>query len=59
MASAVMDLLCELNRHEGQTIVLVTHDTAIGERLPRVIRMRDGELVQDSRLARPAPALSG
>ena len=49
MASAVMDLLCELNRDEGQTIVLVTHDAAIGQRVPRVVRMRDGELADDSR----------
>ena len=42
-----MDLLCDLNRDEGQTIVLVTHDAAIGERVPRLLRMRDGEIVSD------------
>ncbi|ALO12466.1 Phosphonate-transporting ATPase [Streptomyces venezuelae] len=47
MADQVMDLLCELNRDEGQTIVLVTHDSAIGARVPRLIRMRDGRLVDD------------
>jgi putative ABC transport system ATP-binding protein len=49
MAEAVMDLLCELNRDEGQTIVLVTHDAAIGQRVPRLVRMRDGELAEDIR----------
>jgi putative ABC transport system ATP-binding protein len=49
MAGAVMDLLCELNRDEGQTIVLVTHDAAIGQRVPRLVRMRDGELADDVR----------
>jgi putative ABC transport system ATP-binding protein len=49
MAGAVMDLLCELNRDEGQTIVLVTHDAAIGQRAPRLVRMRDGELADDLR----------
>ncbi|MCU7826455.1 ABC transporter ATP-binding protein [Kitasatospora sp. DSM 101779] len=49
MAAQVMDLLHTLNRDEGQTIVLVTHDEAIGARLPRVIRMRDGRLVSDTR----------
>jgi putative ABC transport system ATP-binding protein len=44
-----MDLLCELNAREGQTILLVTHDPAIGERAGRVIRMRDGRLVDDVR----------
>ncbi|QNS02320.1 ABC transporter ATP-binding protein [Streptomyces xanthii] len=47
MADQVMDLLCDLNREEGQTIVLVTHDAAIGARVPRLIRMRDGRLVED------------
>ncbi|MFE1907924.1 ABC transporter ATP-binding protein [Streptomyces gardneri] len=56
MADQVMDLLCELNRDEGQTIVLVTHDSAIGARVPRLIRMRDGQLVDDVRQTVTAPA---
>ncbi|MFE0641964.1 ABC transporter ATP-binding protein [Streptomyces sp. NPDC058877] len=47
MAGQVMDLLCELNREGGQTIVLVTHDGSIGARVTRLIRMRDGRLVDD------------
>ncbi|HET6818670.1 MAG TPA: ABC transporter ATP-binding protein [Mycobacteriales bacterium] len=58
MATEIMDLLCELNARDRQTIVLVTHDSAIGERAGRIIRMRDGMLVDDSpRHAPPAPAL--
>ena len=49
MAEQVMDLLCEMNREEGQTIVLVTHDPGIGARTPRLVRMRDGCLVEDVR----------
>ena len=56
MADQIMDLLCELNQDEGQTIVLVTHDSAIGARVPRLIRMRDGQLVDDVRRAVTAPA---
>ncbi|MFE5912534.1 ABC transporter ATP-binding protein [Streptomyces wedmorensis] len=56
MADQVMDLLCELNGDEGQTIVLVTHDSAIGARVPRLIRMRDGRLVDDVRRDVAAPA---
>ncbi|MGW5781653.1 ABC transporter ATP-binding protein [Streptomyces sp. NPDC003863] len=35
MADQLMDLLCELNRDEGQTIALVTHDSAIGNTATR------------------------
>jgi putative ABC transport system ATP-binding protein len=49
MAASVMELLCELNREDAQTIVLVTHDPAIGARLPRVVHVRDGTLVDDVR----------
>jgi putative ABC transport system ATP-binding protein len=48
MATEIMDLLCELNARDGQTLVLVTHDQAIGARAGRLIRMRDGQLVEDS-----------
>jgi putative ABC transport system ATP-binding protein len=54
MAVQVMDLLVRLNEEDGQTIVLVTHDTTIGDRVPRLLTMRDGELVDDSVRDRPA-----
>ena len=47
MATSVMDLLCDLNARDQQTIVLVTHDPAIGERASRLVTMRDGQLVDD------------
>ena len=46
-ASAVMDLLVELNR-DGLTLVLVTHDAAIGDRAARLVRMRDGAIQSQS-----------
>ena len=54
-ADQVVELLHELNRRDGQTIVLVTHDLAIGESAGRLVRMRDGRLVGDER-RRPALA---
>jgi putative ABC transport system ATP-binding protein len=42
-AGSVMDLLIELNR-DGLTVVLVTHDAAIGRLAGRLIKMRDGEI---------------
>lgn len=61
MARSVMDLLCDLNDHDQQTIVLVTHDPGIGERASRLVTMRDGQLVADRlqpQRGRPAPALA-
>jgi putative ABC transport system ATP-binding protein len=49
MADQVVALLHELNRQDGQTIVLVTHDPAIGATAGRLVRMRDGHLVGDQR----------
>jgi putative ABC transport system ATP-binding protein len=49
-AGAVMGLLSELNR-DGLTLVLVTHDPAIGATAGRLIRMRDGAIE-----SAPAPA---
>jgi putative ABC transport system ATP-binding protein len=45
-AGSVMELLKELN-DEGLTVVLVTHDPAIGAIAGRLIRMRDG-LIESS-----------
>ena len=42
-AGTVMDLLRDLNA-EGLTLVLVTHDPAIGETAGRLIKMRDGRI---------------
>jgi putative ABC transport system ATP-binding protein len=41
----VLSLLHRLSLEHGQTIVLVTHDRAIAEVAPRVVRMRDGAIV--------------
>lgn len=43
----VLDLLGELHRDHGRTIVLVTHDPTIATRADRVIRMLDGGIDAD------------
>ncbi len=40
----VIDLLFELNRDAGTTLVLVTHDPELGERCRRVLHLEAGEL---------------
>lgn len=43
-ASAMFDLLMELNAEQGTALVVVTHDLELAARMGRVVRMRDGAL---------------
>jgi putative ABC transport system ATP-binding protein len=45
---AVLDLLLSLNRSEGTTLVLVTHDPALASHATRVITLRDGHIISDA-----------
>lgn len=44
-AQDIMDLMRRLNREEGQTFIVVTHDAQIGAQCDRVIQMQDGLIV--------------
>jgi putative ABC transport system ATP-binding protein len=47
----IIELLLELNRTEGTTLVIITHDTELAASLPRQVQMRDGLVVHDSGVA--------
>jgi len=40
----IMNLLLNLNKEHGTTLIIVTHDPLIAAQTQRVIRLRDGEL---------------
>ena len=44
----VVALLGELNREAGTTLVLVTHDPELATRARRLVRLRDGAVVEDA-----------
>jgi putative ABC transport system ATP-binding protein len=51
----VLELLTELRRREGTTLILVTHDPAVASLAGRRIHLRDGRVERDEQ---PGPAVS-
>jgi putative ABC transport system ATP-binding protein len=47
--ATVMELMFELNREAGTTLVLVTHDPAIAARCDRQLRIEAGRIVESTR----------
>jgi len=48
-SAQIMDLLVQLNRDQQQTLVLVTHDTSVSSHAHRILRMRNGQIVEETR----------
>ena len=47
----VMEILQSLNEKEGKTVILVTHETYTAEHAERIIKMLDGKIENDSKVA--------
>jgi len=46
----ILELLLALNRSEGATLVLVTHDRELADHATRIITLKDGLIVSDQRM---------
>ena len=58
-AAEITALLRRLNRERGLSLLIVTHDLAVGRATDRIIRMRDGVIVAAAEPAvTPRPAVS-
>ncbi len=59
----IMDILTSLNRKQGLTVIIVTHEPEVAAYANRVLALRDGKLISDGRpststtLAQQAPEM--
>ena len=49
-----MDIIRKLNREQGVTVIVVTHEADIGAYADRMIVMRDGKIVSDEHQVAPS-----
>ena len=47
MADEIVTLMRRLNQERGFTFIIVTHDIGVGRRTDRIIRMLDGQVVEE------------
>ena len=52
----IMDTLVSLNREQGVTVIIVTHEADIAAYADRVLTMRDGRIITDETKAKPGAA---
>jgi len=50
----IMQTLTQLNREQGVTVIVVTHESDIAAYADRTLTMRDGEIISDEKNAKPA-----
>jgi putative ABC transport system ATP-binding protein len=52
----IMDLFQSLHRENGQTVILVTHDSYVARHTERIIKISDGKIVSDEKNLDPIKA---
>jgi putative ABC transport system ATP-binding protein len=52
----IMELFQSLHKENGQTVILVTHDSYVARHTNRIIRISDGRIVSDEVNANPIKA---
>jgi len=57
-AALVAELLFKLRENPKMTIVLVTHNEALAARCPRLVRIKDGSIVEDADKTIAAPSIA-
>jgi putative ABC transport system ATP-binding protein len=48
--ATIMNIFEQLNKEHGVTIVIVTHDLELAQKMNRIIKLRDGLIVEDKKL---------
>lgn len=51
----ILDLLYKINRTFKKTVVIITHNAAIGDMADRVVKMRSGKIIEIKENAAPIP----
>jgi putative ABC transport system ATP-binding protein len=46
-AGEIIELMRRLNVERGLTFLIVTHDIAVGRKTDRIVRMLDGQVVEE------------
>jgi lipoprotein-releasing system ATP-binding protein len=55
-AQGVFDLMREVNRTRGTTVLLVTHNHALAAQCARIVELVDGRVISDRRVVESTPA---
>ena len=48
-STIVMNIFNDLNKNQGKTIILITHSKEIAEQCPRIVTIKDGKIINDSK----------